>query len=227
MGQTTRKKADCAIAGDKGGDNWANVTKFGFFISTTRANSYRNFTIISIWPGADSRVEQEKHLPPVLEQIKQIDSLVVSVNGAGKTVKIQWMLIADLKCLKDIFGHKGPASNFPCTLCRAPKEELNKIGVMRTFGEDEKNYSYTMKPLLPAYHFKVIPPTMHILHGLVNRSLNILWDLTGAKEMGLGIIDKKPDPHTHQFIGDDYSEGALVASLCDFCEGTTMAWFAK
>ncbi|CAK5029428.1 unnamed protein product [Meloidogyne enterolobii] len=31
---------NCAIAGDKGGDNWANVTKFGFFISTTRANSY-------------------------------------------------------------------------------------------------------------------------------------------------------------------------------------------
>ncbi|CAK5029426.1 unnamed protein product [Meloidogyne enterolobii] len=112
------------------------------------------------------------------------------------------MLITDLKCLKDFFGHQGPSSNFPCTLCRAPKEELNKIGVMRTFGEDEKNYSYTMEPLLPVNHFKVIPPTMHILHGLVNRALNILWDLTGAKEMGLGIIDKKADPHTHQFIGD-------------------------
>ena len=83
-------KINCAIAGDKGGDNWANVIKFGFFIETTCANSYRNFTIICTWPGADSRVKQEKHLLPVLQQIEWIDSLSVLVNRAEKVVKTQW-----------------------------------------------------------------------------------------------------------------------------------------
>ena len=108
------------------------------------------------------------------------------------------MFIADLKCLQDFFDHQGPASNFPCILCRAPKGKLDKLGVRCTFESDEKNYSYTMEPLLPVNHFQVIPVTMHILHGLVNRALKILWELTGAQEMGLGIIDKKQDPtHTH------------------------------
>ena len=66
-----------------------NITKFGFFIETTWANSYRNFTIICTWPGADLRVNQEKHLLPVLQQIERIDSLSVLVNGAEKVVKIQ------------------------------------------------------------------------------------------------------------------------------------------
>ena len=83
-------KINCAIAGDKGRDNWTNVTKFGFFIETTCANSYRNFTIICTWPGADLRVEQEMYLLSVLQQIERIDSLSVLVNGAEKVVKIQW-----------------------------------------------------------------------------------------------------------------------------------------
>ena len=83
-------KINFAIAGDKGGNNWANVIKFGFFIETTCANSYRSFTIICTWPGSDSRVEQEKHLLTVLQQIERIDSLSVLVNGAEKVVKIQW-----------------------------------------------------------------------------------------------------------------------------------------
>ena len=110
------------------------------------------------------------------------------------------MLIADLKCMKD-FWSPGAGIKFCMTLCRAPKEQLDKLGVRRTLESDEKNYPYTMEPLLPVNHFQVIPATMHILHGLVNRALKILWKLTGAQEMRLGIIDKKQDPHTHQFIG--------------------------
>ena len=102
--------------------------------------------------------------------------------------------------LEGLFDHQGPASNFPCILCRAPKEQLDKLGVRRTFESDEK-YSYTMEPLLPVNHLQVIPATMHILHGLINWALKILWELTVEQEMGLGIIDKKQDPHTHQFIG--------------------------
>lgn len=102
--------------------------------------------------------------------------------------------------MKDFYGHKGYSSNFPCTLCRAPKEELDKLGVARDFGPEETNYSFTAKPLLPVTHFFVIPPSMHILHGLVNKCLTILWE-NAEKETAIRIIGSKPDPHTQQFIG--------------------------
>lgn len=47
MLKITNNEICVVMAGDKGGDNLANTSKFGFFISTTnKPNSYRNFTFL-------------------------------------------------------------------------------------------------------------------------------------------------------------------------------------
>uniref|UniRef100_A0A1I8BFV8 YTH domain-containing protein n=1 Tax=Meloidogyne hapla TaxID=6305 RepID=A0A1I8BFV8_MELHA len=110
------------LAGDKGGDKLANTSKFGFFISANLAsNSYRNFSFLVCWKGDDGRKQQEFWLMPVLQQI---DSIYEVSLGNGQIFKIKWFLCSDLKFLKDFLGHKGAASNYPCSLCRRSKHEL-------------------------------------------------------------------------------------------------------
>lgn len=82
-------KVNCGLAGDKGGDSWSNVTKFGFFIETNKnANSYKNFSIICLWIGSESRSEQEKHLRFVLQQIENIKKICID----KEEIDIQWFI---------------------------------------------------------------------------------------------------------------------------------------
>lgn len=93
-------------------------------------------------------------------------------------------------------------------MCRAAKNELYNIGEQRTFEEDnEKEYSCNLKPLLPIGRFEILAPSMHILHGILNRAMTILWANSGdlAKEMSYGIIGARPDAHTKQFCGTFFS----------------------
>uniref|UniRef100_A0A1I8BCG1 PFK domain-containing protein n=1 Tax=Meloidogyne hapla TaxID=6305 RepID=A0A1I8BCG1_MELHA len=50
----------------------------------------------------------------------------------------------------------------------------------------------------------IIAPSMHVLHGLLNRAMRILWDNSGEDcvNMSYGIIGCKTDPHTQQFCGN-------------------------
>lgn len=107
------------LSGDKGGDQLANTSKFGFFISTNVApNSYRNFSFLSCWKGDDGRNNQEIWLKNILQQINSIN-IVKLINGT--VFKIEWMFCADLKFLKDTLGHEGCASLHPCSICRVSK----------------------------------------------------------------------------------------------------------
>lgn len=75
---------------------------------------------------------------------------------------------------------------------------------MRTYEEgSEDEYSCNLPPLLQANHFKIISPSLHVLHGILNVSLKILWANSGehAEEMSYGIIGARPDAHTHNFCG--------------------------
>lgn len=110
------------------------------------------------------------------------------------------LLCGDLKFISAWMGHQGCASTFPCSLCRANKNSLHSIGELRTFGQDEAAFSCTAPPLLI---LPVIPPPLHIIHGLIGKALDISQALVDKEYMN--TIYKRmnilPDPRTKKFCG--------------------------
>lgn len=113
------------------------------------------------------------------------------------------ILTGDLKFLSAILGHRGVASSNPCCICRTPKENLENKGVMRGYNVAELNYSFECIPLFSIKSEHVMPPPLHITHGIATRAVNILECLIDKQILKdfLQNNNIRRDPHTKTFRG--------------------------
>ncbi|KAL3084420.1 hypothetical protein niasHT_035222 [Heterodera trifolii] len=106
-----------AIVGDRGCGTVKIALQIGNLLSDV--NSPKNLTLIAFWEGPETRKEMEIRLAPVLEQLEQITNLPF-----GRNLTIEWFLTGDMAFICAWMGHMGPASVFPCALCRIPYKAL-------------------------------------------------------------------------------------------------------
>ncbi|KAL3110390.1 hypothetical protein niasHT_011828 [Heterodera trifolii] len=121
LGQGRMKEFDqklfVAIVGDRGCGTVKIALQIGNLLSNV--NSPKNLTLIAFWEGPEKRSEMEIRLTPVMEQLEQIAKFPF-----GRNLTIEWFLTGDMAFICAWMGHMGPASVFPCALCRIPYRAL-------------------------------------------------------------------------------------------------------
>lgn len=169
-------------------------------------NSPKNCMILALWQGNDDRQSLEK-VAPLFEQLATIKAKW-SVSFILVFKKMFRLISGDLLFLKSLMGHKGHQSNFPCLLCRTPKENLDQAGAQRTFDQTEEDFSFDRPSLFPVTVNQIVPPSLHITHGISNRVMELCEILIGKNSMNDFLKKKhiRRDQHTQKFQGkfDEY-----------------------
>uniref|UniRef100_A0A914LAM6 Uncharacterized protein n=1 Tax=Meloidogyne incognita TaxID=6306 RepID=A0A914LAM6_MELIC len=166
------------------GDKGASTTKIGILpIIKCRTNAPSNLSIISIWEGDDNR-----------QSLRNVKELFVEL-----------ILTGDLKFLSALIGHRGAASNNPCCICRTPKEQLEINGEKRNYSSQELLYSFEDVSLFPIGPGQILPPPLHITHGVATRAICILEFLIDKNILYEFLHNRhiRRDPRTKTFRGND------------------------
>lgn len=113
------------------------------------------------------------------------------------------MISGDLMYLKGMFNHLGHQSNHPCIICRVRKENIDEIGPQRSFKEEEANFSMNGCPLFPIESTMIVPPSLHINHGVCNRIMKIIGILAPNDRLSEFLKQRHifRDQHTKTFKG--------------------------
>uniref|UniRef100_A0A915NPP4 Uncharacterized protein n=1 Tax=Meloidogyne floridensis TaxID=298350 RepID=A0A915NPP4_9BILA len=176
------------------GDKGASTTKIGILpIIKCRTCSPSNLSIVSIWEGDDNR-QALRNVKELFEELSKIEN-------------VKWILTGDLKFLSALIGHRGAASNNPCCICRTPKEHLEINGEKRNYSTQELLYSFEDVSLFPIGPGQILPPPLHITHGVATRAINILEILIDKNILCDFLHNRhiRRDPRTKTFRGNDLS----------------------
>ncbi|KAI6242349.1 hypothetical protein M3Y99_00235400 [Aphelenchoides fujianensis] len=150
------------VAGDCGG----NITKFGVFIPTAVAKPQTPsaFVLMALWEGGEGRENITygcAALFTALDNVTRAGGLEVD----GRLLSAEVLLVGDLKLVPEVLGEGHFNTTNFCPWCLATKSQHNEAptrGADRTYDA----------PLLLISPENVVPPSLHILQGLVNKVLH-------------------------------------------------------
>uniref|UniRef100_A0A915DMT9 Uncharacterized protein n=1 Tax=Ditylenchus dipsaci TaxID=166011 RepID=A0A915DMT9_9BILA len=191
---------------DKGG----TTTKCAIGIGNVkRANSADNLLLISLFDDSDDHQNLDKLKDVLFNQL-----LFESVRVGGEEKAVKWFATGDLKILSALYGHMGSSSTFSCLLCEAPKNSFkdNNIYPARTLFSIDQGFcrylyfsdaalsrkrteqlgknskSISKQPILNVPIAHIVPPSLHIVQGLAQNTVNLMEEMNPELVPQLEIV---------------------------------------
>lgn len=180
------------ISGDKGGDTTKLTCSF---LNVAKPNSPKNVHVIGFFKGHDSAPNLRSSFGEYTAEFEKLKSLELLWPTDNSMRQLEIFLVGDCNFLSNFVGHQGVHATKPCAFCninitdRSDSKKILLPNDNRTLQQNlcnaKKYYnskkrpidaincdSITDFPLLPIALSHVVPPTMHLIHGIVVW----LWD---------------------------------------------------